>query len=129
MRAIPLATVAMFAVVTTGCTSSDDRTARPSGDASYSLEFTGEYYSCSQVWVVGETLPSDYAGCFEDDGNTKIDSTRTLCTQLGGTVESLDQEFYAGNYVAELGGEVELDPDRVAELEAEIPDCQARSRG
>jgi len=85
----------------------------------------GEYKRCSAVWVVGKTLPEDYPGCVESDGNTVVDSSTIWCSPIGEPMRSLDAESYDRRFVAELGGEITEYPERAQRLDDELSECKA----
>ena len=85
------ATLAALAALLTGC---GDDAPTP---ASESLP------SCDQVWVAGEDLPEDYAGCKDGDGVLQVSEIKE-CTKT-------DQRFtaYGDTYYAILGAPIHDD--------------------
>lgn len=67
---------------------SDPTTSAPVSDAP---ESSGTP-TCSDVWVVGETLPEDYEGC--EEGDTLFASVTQDCKD-GSVFTSYDDRFYA----------------------------------
>lgn len=83
---------------------------------------------CSQVWVVGKTLPRDYPGCVERDGITFVQNSTISCTPIGEPIRPLDAESYDRRLIAELGGEITEDRERAQRLDDELNECKASVR-
>ncbi|MEZ5095692.1 MAG: hypothetical protein R2731_05985 [Nocardioides sp.] len=59
--------------------------------------------TCADVWVAGETLPADYAGCQAEDGALQVSNAQT-CTKRTGQQKAAFVTFGASFYA--LTGEV-----------------------
>lgn len=64
--------------------------------------------ACEDVWVDGETLPEDYAGCF--DGTADVTAQQRSCS-IGQPLVTYDDMFYAmaGARINEVAGGLEAD--------------------
>lgn len=59
-------TILFLAVALVGCGGGDDETK----DLTKAVESAAEEWpNCSDIWVVGETLPEDYEGCIGKSGD------------------------------------------------------------
>ena len=76
-------------------------------------DLLGNYPSCSDTWVDGETLPEDYEGC--DEGDTIIAGVSYEC-QDGSRIFTYEPEgsgFYtlADGTIVEVGEDYANDPE------------------
>ena len=58
--------------------------------------------ACSEVWVVGKTLPSDYAGCRIAKGGGVDQGAKYACTDGRGDLIGYNDQFFA-----RLGGPIQ----------------------
>lgn len=95
-------------VFAAGCGGNSDPTSGPTGaQNSAATEQPGSEFltpvpkesaealpECSEVWVVGKTLPADYAGCRIAEGG--IDQgAKYACTDGKGELVGYNEEFFA----------------------------------
>jgi hypothetical protein len=69
---------------------------------------TADLPQCSEVWVDGKTLPSDYDGCVRDDGNAVAADVKPCGSgpEQFARYETTDEDDIAYPYIAILGEKV-----------------------
>lgn len=104
-------------------TASSGSTARPDGSPSPSTTDIAELVAglpgCAEVWVAGETLPADYAGCKEPGGG--IDPGMVLQCVDGAGLAAYRDRFWArldGEISDSGGGGIAQDPEYAADVTA-----------
>ena len=92
-----------------GCGGDDEPTATPTVTVSSADdEVMGP--DCSDVWVVGQTLPDDYEGCVDDNGVFQV-AVALPCSNGESELVSLEDEYL---WVV-TPGEIQQSPGEIAE--------------
>jgi len=89
MRAVGLAVATVALLATVACGGEE----KPPSDDPLGVS---DMPSCADVWVAGETLPSDYEGCLEDGDNLIVVVT-----------DSQGNTGYDDRFTAKPGGVIE----------------------
>ena len=69
---------------------------------------------CSEIWVAGQTLPADYAGCQTDSGGLDQGS-KYVCTDGGADLIGHNEQFFA-----RLGGPIQENGEDDAAFSQEL---------
>ena len=110
---LSVATLAGAGLLLAGCSAPEGT---PDDDGYTGADWASELPRCADLWIEGETLPADYAGCTPEGGGLSV-LTAQPCSNGPGDLVHRDGMF------ARQGGEIAIGDRQSAAYQQAADDC------